>query len=350
MGLPIMSLLPIEQLKVQVDEFLQDYFDRKIESSHIYGSSYQDLLRHLKEFILRGGKRLRPYLSYLGYNAARPHEGELPVQVLVAVELFHQALLIHDDIIDQDDFRYGGPNIIGAYQDQMGRRGAESIALLAGDMIETMAVELSLEGEAKPSSKIKVMKMLIEQFQEVLAGQFLDSVPYAHSFERLEDVLLIHRYKTASYSAMGPLKVGFVLSGSRDRQLERALQRYGEALGLLFGLTDDLIGMFGDEEISGKPACSDLHEAKPTALFLYAKQQMNEADARLFHLLLGQPHTDDENLKGVRRALTRSGAKAQTEALASGYAKKAVAALGGFDGLAIDILRELPHEVLARKR
>lgn len=345
-----MPLLTNQEVKTRVDEYLLEFFNRKIEASHIYGQSYQGLLQFMKEFILRGGKRLRPYLVYLSYCVASESDDMPAIQALAAIELLHLALLIHDDIIDQDEFRYGGPNIIGYYLRKEGRRTAESIALLAGDIALAMVMELLIDSAAEPATKARVMNMLTTQFHEVLAGQFLDSVPGSHEFNRLDDILLIHRYKTASYTTIGPLKIGLALSENRSAALEQTMAEYGQSLGVLFGLTDDLIGMFGDENVSGKPNCSDLHEAKPTVLFSYAKQRLRGGDMALFTSLLGLPHKRGENLNKLRVALEESGAKSKTEELAQGYSKKAVEAVAGLRGSAADALKALPETILTRKR
>jgi geranylgeranyl diphosphate synthase type I len=343
-----MSLLTNEQVKSRVDSYLLEFFDRKTRDSRIYGQSYQELLTYMKEFVLRGGKRLRPYLVYLSYCAASESETPPQIQAMAAVELFHVALLIHDDIIDQDDYRYGGPNIIGRYNGRGGRHIAESIALLAGDIALAMVLELLAESSAAPEVNSRIIQTLAGQFQEVLAGQFLDSVPGANSFKRLENVLLIHQHKTASYTTIGPLQIGLTLLGATT-QLEQPMRRYGQALGMLFGLTDDLLGMFGDVSISGKPACSDLHEAKPTVLFFYAKELLTGGDREAFTSLLGQPHKDGEDLVQLRAVLTSSGAKARTEAMAEGYADEAAAALVGLQGPPISALQGLLKELLDRK-
>ncbi|HUD11413.1 MAG TPA: polyprenyl synthetase family protein [Candidatus Saccharimonadia bacterium] len=349
-----MILLTNAEIKSQVDYYLNVFFARKVDTGRAYGQSYQVLVRRMQEFMLRGGKRLRPYLVYLSYSAASGADIAPVAEVLAATEFLHFALLIHDDIIDQDTFRYGGPNISGKYrqgkpQTASVSQSAEAAALLAGDLALSYVYELLAEAPLDDGARLALVSELGRQFEVVLAGQFLDSVHGELSGVRLQDILRVNLLKTASYSTSGPLKLGLILSGQGSHLLEPFVS-YGDALGVLFALTDDLIGMFEVSGTTGKPSCSDLHEGKLTALFYYARKMLKGGDLDVLNNVMGKPHRADENLDDIRRVLIASGAKSQIQKLAQDYCQKATDALTGLQGPAVDRLRTMPEEILHRKR
>jgi geranylgeranyl diphosphate synthase type I len=160
---------------------------------------------------------------------------------------------------------------------------------------------------------------------EVITGQFLDVSVQARARADVDAAMTVLRYKSAKYSIERPLHIGAALAGATGEQL-KALSAYGLPLGEAFQLRDDLLGVFGDEDTTGKPAGDDLEEGKRTVLVALALDAAPEADARLLDASLGTP-LDDKLLAELRRIIDESGAHAQVEGVIEELVEVSLAAL-----------------------
>ena len=259
--------------------------------------------------MLRGGKRLRGALVLLGHEAAGGKR-EAALDASVGVELLHAYLLIHDDFMDQDDVRRGGPTLHRALGgDHLGA----SLALLCGSLCEAWAYELL--GTAAPLAARTV--------QQVIAGQMADvRAPVRRELSPAE-ILEVQRAKTGTYTFELPLHLGATLAHGPQALLE-ALSAYARPLGVAFQIADDLLGTFGAPEVTGKPNASDLREGKRTLLVARALERATPADAERLRSQLGKPEADVEELREILR---RSGAEASARADAERLCDDALRAL-----------------------
>ena len=250
-------------------------------------------LKLLREYILRGGKRLRGALVLEGFRAAGG--GDPTAQVFdasIGMELVHAYLLIHDDFMDRDDVRRGGPTIHAALG---GDHLAGSIAVLFGSLAQAWAWEL-VDG--------RVAKTLALALQEVTVGQALDLVAARSPPLDVAQVLEVQRLKTGSYTFELPLKLGAELAGAGPQVLD-ALERYARPLGKAFQIADDILGTFGEPGETGKSSTNDLREGKRTLLVAHALQHATAADAEQLRDGLGRK---DADVDALREILRRSGA------------------------------------------
>ena len=160
---------------------------------------------------------------------------------------------------------------------------------------------------------------------EVVAGQFLDVSVQARGRADVEAAMTVLRYKSAKYSIERPLQIGAALAGAGPDRLA-ALSRFGLPLGEAFQLRDDLLGVFGDPDVTGKPAGDDLVEGKRTVLVALALDAATPADAQRLDEALGTP-LDAGTVAELRRVVDGSGARAQVEAVIAQLADRATAAL-----------------------
>jgi geranylgeranyl diphosphate synthase type I len=239
--------------------------------------------RTTRDLVLGGGKRLRPTFAYWGWRGVaapgEPLDQVLPA--LAALELMHTFALVHDDVMDESDTRRGHPTAhrIFATQHVRGERLGDPIrfgttsAILVGDLCLVWADQLLARAPLSTTTLFSVRSCYDRMRIEAVAGQYLDVLgetePAAWSVER---ALLVARHKTASYTVQRPLQFGLALAGTTVPAADEAYGRYGAAIGEAFQLRDDLLGVYGDPAVTGKPAGDDLRTGKPTALLMLARQ------------------------------------------------------------------------------
>lgn len=212
-----------------------------------------------------GGKRLRPFVTVMCGRMLRAPEEPLYLAA-VGVELLHNFTLVHDDIMDRDEYRRGHPTVHKVY--------GEAVAILAGDLLFAKAFEAASLAE-KMSGSTGVVHKLVEAAIKLDQGQFLDV-----SFESQENVS-IQQYLEMIELKTGALfeaaaVIGGILGGLRDNEKISALAAYGRNLGLCFQIRDDYLGVFGDPSKTGKPVGSDIRRGKKTAVTLLAPRDMLE--------------------------------------------------------------------------
>lgn len=297
----------------------------------------------LVEFVSAGGKRLRPEFLWCGWltggGADSGPAADAVLRVGAAVELLQACALVHDDVIDRSERRRGRPSAHRAVAKQHVDGGlagdpehyGTSVAVLLGDLALAWADDLFLAGAADLVAIPAAAPVWRAMRTEVLAGQLLD-LAVAASVEddpavQERDALRVNRYKTAAYTVERPLHLGASLVGAPASTVE-ALRRYGADIGVAFQLRDDLLGVFGDPTVTGKPAGDDLAEGKRTVLLATARAALAGDPERLAELDggVGRPHADTERLAEV---IDGSGAVDAVEARIAVLVRSGLAALAG---------------------
>lgn len=317
-----------------------------------------------------GGKRLRGRFCVAGWRAveeaARP-AGPAPADVVTAaaaLEVFHAAALVHDDLIDNSDTRRGRPAAHRALEASHVRSGwagdapafGRSAAILLGDLLVAWSDDLFEEGLAiaQPAPAAAARAEYAAMRREVTIGQFLDvaeeSAYRTEPDERhAERALRVASLKSARYSIQQPLAIGAALAGA-DAAQTAALAAFGHPLGMAFQLRDDVLGVFGDERETGKPSGDDLREGKRTVLIAYAREAMSAPGRRIVDELLGDPTLTPEQIAALQRTIVESGALERVEALIADYAREAERSLSGarLGHAAVGELRDLARAATVR--
>lgn len=304
-------MLSLSTAQNEIHAALAGLFQEKVPQAHAIHPSYGRLIEEIERVVMNGGKRLRPYLVYIGNGAINAHA----TRVGVAHELLHAALLVHDDIIDRDDIRHGQPTIHHAYfahhyqkvisDDTERIHFSRSAALLAGDLLISWAYELL--GQLPQSSAL--IARISQGIFEVAGGELLDTEsPF---IPEVRDPLVIYRYKTAGYSFIAPLLSGAELQGLSGEDI-KALETYASSLGVAYQIQDDLLGTFGDTEITGKSSVNDLREGKYTLLITYFLEVANDEQVALYKNVFGNTAATQEEIDSLKMAIDASGAKNRT--------------------------------------
>ena len=346
--------------RVEVGAELSAYLDGRAAALAEVGPETANLVELARAFTT-GGKRVRPAFCCWGYLAATG-ETEVPDQVLRAaasLDLLHVAALVHDDVMDGSDTRRGLPAAHVQFERWHAanrRRGSatafgRAAAILLGDLLLLWSAEMFASCGAPAQRLAAAAPLAALVREEVNAGQALDVTAQTRPpLEARTDpasvtdqIRRVVEYKTARYTVIRPLQIGAALGGASPELLD-ALARIGSPLGRGFQFRDDVLGVFGDEVVTGKPTGDDLREGKLTVLIAKAMAGASEAEATELDALLGRPLSPAEVAR-AQQIITTSGALAATEAEIETSATQALAALAaaGLPPEATAGLTELVH-------
>lgn len=324
---------------------LNEFFASRKEYVESFGGGYAAAVQELTEFVLRGGKRIRPAFALTAWlGAGGDHRdgqgGEDPVAVVkacAALELVQACALIHDDIIDSSVTRRGFPTVHVGFADRhrtaswsgSSERFGESAAILLGDLALCWADDMLRESGISSSASSRVSPVWSAMRTEVLGGQLLDIEAEAGLDESVEAAMRVNRYKTAAYTVERPLHIGAAIADA-PADLIAAYRSFGTDIGLAFQLRDDLLGVFGDPAVTGKPSGDDIREGKRTVLMAVGMQLADREDpatASLLRSSLGTADANEERISEVRTVLTELGAVADVERRIDELTARALATL-----------------------
>ncbi|WP_375336145.1 polyprenyl synthetase family protein [Nocardia sp. SYP-A9097] len=339
-GTPTRQPVGAGSLVAAVQERLAKFFVTRQEILAPLGPVVADASRALEEFVLRGGKRTRPAFAWTGWlgagRSATDPQADAVLTACAALELVQAAALIHDDIIDSSRTRRGFPTVHMDYETRHrdGRWAGDpahygaSIAILIGDLALAWADDMTRGAGLDAGQERRFAPVWSAMRTEVLSGQILDIHGEAGGDESVEAALLINRFKTAAYTIERPLHLGAALADADD-ELIAAYREFGTDIGIAFQLRDDLLGVFGDPAVTGKPSGDDLREGKRTVLIAEALSRADATAPTAAALLRGSLGTDvtPEQVAELRGILTDLGAVDAVEARITDLTDRALTAL-----------------------
>ena len=289
------------------DQLRRYLAERRSEASYI-GPAYDGLIAALEDFVLRGGKRLRPAFAYWGYRAVTPRpDDQVDAEILKlfsALELLHACALVHDDVIDDSATRRGMPTAHVHFTELHRDRGwhgspeqfGRSAAILLGDLSLVWADDIVAGTELPADRRQEVRRVWSDIRTEVLGGQYLDIVAESSGAESIASAMNVNTYKTASYTVSRPLQLGAAAAADRP-DVQSIFAGFGTDLGVAFQLRDDVLGVFGDPAVTGKPSGDDLRSGKRTVLLAEALERAGKTDpvaAELLRSSIGTEMTDSQ--------------------------------------------------------
>jgi geranylgeranyl diphosphate synthase type II len=325
-----------EERQAQVDAVLDRFFSLAKKRATGFGTEYVKLWETLESNTV-GGKRFRPRMVMTAYEGLGGTDVEAAAYIGAAFELLHTALIVHDDVIDRDFTRRGAPNVSGSYRDIATTAGipiprAEhrgiSAAVIAGDLALFNSLRLVDRSGASDETRARLLEIMDEALFASAAGELID-IDFSTTADvpRVNDVITMERFKTAVYSFECPLQAGAVLAGASEEAVT-ALGLFGREIGIAYQIVDDLLGVFGAEEQTGKTTIGDLREGKRTVLIAYATSTKAWP---LIEPLVGKPTLSHDEADFIREVLTSCGARGFTEELARNYTNEALAHLRSTD-------------------
>ncbi|MDQ7911441.1 polyprenyl synthetase family protein [Phytohabitans sp. ZYX-F-186] len=353
------SSSPVDRadLRTRVDKALAEFLARRRDWLATVDDSVLLIADAIDDFVLGGGKRLRPAFAYWGYRAAGGVDSDPVVATVAALEFVQASALIHDDLMDRSDTRRGEPAVhrrFAARHRAQGWRGdpdafGDSAAILLGDLCLVWSDELLHLGGLPAETLTRARPIFDEMRTEVTVGQYLDVYAQATAHTSVELASKVARYKAAKYTVERPLLLGAALAGAPPA-VHAGLSAYGLPLGEAFQLRDDVLGVFGDPAQTGKPAGDDLREGKRTYLVAAAFEEAGAAERAMLEAHLGDPALDRAGVAALRDVIASTGALARTESRIAELTTVALDALAtaDIDPTARQVLTDLATAATAR--
>lgn len=316
------DLFGLGDLNDDIDKNLQEYFADKTSQAKLMDEAYVQLWQVISDVATVAGKKIRPKLFSFAYKAYSQNglSNTVLAKVANSWELLHIALLMHDDIMDKAQFRHGVPNVDGKYRELLSSRGLEqqtiadislSAALSAGDLLLTGSKALVETSELGDKQKQIICKYLNLAIDYVACGQLLDILsPITHPSQAQPEKVI--NMKTSGYTMIYPMQAGAELAGADEDELEK-LSQLGDLLGRIFQLTDDLLGSFGDEAVTGKSTESDIRDGQRTVMFIHAYSNCREGEKEIFEQVGIGKNPSAETIDKIKQIMISSGAKAEVE-------------------------------------
>jgi geranylgeranyl diphosphate synthase type I len=352
------SPLDAADLRVRVQRVVDEVLDHEAVVLSRVSDDLTPMMDALTA-LLSGGKRLRPAFAYWGWRGAGgdPGDDEAALRASAALEFLQGCALIHDDVMDGSDTRRGLPaahrRFAGVHREAgwLGSHEAFGMgaAILLGDLCLSWADEVLLTSGFGPEASTRAKAVYDEMRTELMAGQYLDLLEQARGGGSVDRALTVVRFKSAKYTIERPLHLGAALAGA-DPAVMAAYSGYGLPLGEAFQLRDDILGVFGDPEETGKPAGDDLREGKRTVLIAIAVERSTPAQAEVIRRYLGDPGLGREGVAALREIIDDTGALTHTETLIGELLSRSLDSLesADLDPEARDVLTGLAYAATRR--
>ncbi len=311
------------ELTGRIEAALAEYLDIRRRGAAAIDPAFAEAVDELAAFVLGGGKRIRPTFAWWGWRGAggdeESPEADAVLRATAALELIQACALVHDDLIDASATRRGRPTVhvtfakrhaTAGWSGRPARFGAAA-AVLLGDLALAWADDLFRASGLSPIALERATEPWQQMRMEVLGGQFLDVLHQATGDLSAKAALQIDRYKTAAYTVERPLHLGAAIAGAPP-DLIAAYRRFGAEIGVAFQLRDDLLGVFGDPAVTGKPAGDDLREGKRTLLVALAVERAerrgDSAAREAVVRAVGDPRLDEAGVARMRTLFSELGA------------------------------------------
>lgn len=315
-----------------VNQAMNEYFDSVLETAKRLGPIHIQYYQNIRDYMMRGGKRLRPLLVVAGYRSIREKvDAKHLYRAACSMEFLHNGSLVHDDLIDHDETRRGALTVHALYREfikktkgvgeEKARDFGAAMAILSGDSVLNMGPEIINASELEPQTALRCLSYYQTAYRELADGVLLEMTIIQDPRTSADTYLDMIRMKTAALFEKSIL-MGAVIAGATQSQLD-ALSEYAIKVGQAFQVQDDILGSFGDESVTGKSVDGDIREGKKTMLVVQVYQHGGANHAAALDELLGKKGMSKDEVDRVRQVFRDSGAlgfteKAMTELLASG--------------------------------
>ncbi len=289
------------------------------------------------------GKALRPTLCLLACEATgTPAKTAMPAAV--SLEFIHDFSLIHDEIQDLDDVRHHRPTLWVIW--------GKAKALVAGNALRAIAdqsLQCLLDGGLSPRAALDINALLTAAYLEMIEGQYLDLYFEGRTDIELPEYMGMIARKTGALIRCS-LVIGATI-GTLDTVVIEAFRRFGDSLGLVFQVRDDLLGVWGEEESTGKPVGADLRRKKNTFPVVYTMSKARDRDRDILRQIYSQETVSDQDVAIALEIMESVGARSYAQDLASEHCERAISALSTveLDHRAMKDFREIANFLLIRE-
>ena len=316
----------------KINNAIKSIFEERIDS--MKNNFLRDYYSEMKDYFLAGGKRIRPILTIATYNGFTNKIADEIVRPSVGMEFLHNATLIHDDIIDKDDFRRGNPAFHYRFQLYHSKYKfkkmdaadfGNSIGIIGGDTAFIMGSMAYFINDFSRDMNLNSIRYFRQAFTEVIHGVLIEI-----------DMVNQEKLSMDEYINMTSLKTGAlieksILIGASYANIEKEymphLSTYGVNLGIIFQIIDDILGTFGDEKVTGKPTDGDIREGKHTCLLIEAMNKLEAIKKDQLLNLISKSEISSEEVQEVKDLFMEADVIDSCKKLATKYYEEARVAL-----------------------
>ena len=298
-----------KKIAKEINAYLKDFNESLVKDKTGFLKENLEYLKNLNS----DGKLIRGFLIALGYKILK-EDFEFSYNLSLAYELFQTSILIHDDIIDNDNLRRGKDTIhfsnykkYKSLNEADAKKTSESIAICIGDYGFFKVNEIIIKNYINNPNFSKLYRYYNDIVLKTIEGELIDVVlSFEGKYKEIKDleknIMLVYKLKTAFYTIIGPLSLGLILAGIEDDKLEE-IRKFGEKAGIGFQIQDDILGIYSD---MGKVIGSDIKEFKQTILYSYTVQN-GKYKEELFKYY-GKENIGEMEINETRRIFKECGA------------------------------------------
>lgn len=313
----------------------------------------------LTAYLVTGGKWHRPTLAEIGYRLAGGKDIISAEKAFASLELIHRYLLVHDDIVDQDLIRHGLPTLEQHFKLVFDERFpgkkdetySKGMAMIAGDVIGAYAYDLLNQSQLAAQVLSRATVAMSQLLVETAAGWEIQTEQNFMEIEQVSEADFVRGMElvSAKYSFIWPMRIGQILAGKNKDNLDINLDRYAYHVGIAFQIRDDYLGMFGDEQTTGKPVGHDYREGKKTLYILRTYGKLGGKDRNFLQETLGH-HPSDLDIAKAKRLMQETGAVDEIKKLGESHVVQAKEYLEKIDDDSdlVKLLNELADLMITR--
>ncbi|MHA1669572.1 MAG: polyprenyl synthetase family protein [Promethearchaeota archaeon] len=341
----------VKTYKPKINNAIGSILDKRLEN--INDTFLKTYYEELKAYLLAGGKRIRPLLCIATFNAFNHEKNDNIITPSVGVEFLHNASLIHDDIIDKDNFRRGNPAFHYKFQTyhnnyllkKMNQTDfGTAIGIIGGDSTFFLGLEPFLFNNFDRNLNLEAFKYYEQAFVDIADGVLIETDMVNRENLQMNDYIKMVSLKT------GALLEKSILIGANyakaEKKHKKFLSTYGLKLGIIFQIIDDILGTFGDEKITGKPTDGDIREGKRTCLLIEAFNNLKKDKKVHLSQLIEQSNITDDDIKEIRGLFIEANAIDSCKKLASLHYEEAKLALENLSSVINDSELEFFNDLL----
>jgi geranylgeranyl diphosphate synthase type I len=332
------SLEQLKSLREQIEAQLQDFLTTQSDYFTAIAPELNPAATSLTAFVINGGKRFRPLFAAVGAMGAGSQLNDAEIRAFASLELLQACALVHDDLMDASDTRRGEPAIHKLFESMHESEKFQgkatqfglSASVLIGDLALIWSDQMLNSSGIKSESLLAALSVHDEMRVELIAGQYLDVFEQARGTQSVAQALNIARYKSAKYTIERPLHLGAAIAipdAAKRAQLVSIYSEFGLPLGEAFQLRDDLLGVFGDPKVTGKPAGDDLREGKRTVLMAMTHDRISGPAEAEFLKEFGNHDISDSAIARLQEIISETGAAMHVEDLIEDLTSTALEAL-----------------------
>jgi len=312
----------------KINAAIKEIYDNKLES--VENSFLKDYYTELRDYFLAGGKRIRPLLCIAAYNAFSPETDDKIIRPSIGTEFLHNASLIHDDIIDKDDFRRGKPAFHYRFRQyhekyDLKKMVAEdfgtNIGIIGGDSAYFLGLEAYLSNEFEQDLNLSAIRYYEEVFKQLCDGVLIEVDMVNQKNLSIDDYIKMIALKTGALIEKS-IMIGASYAKAEE-QYKSLLSVYGVNLGIIFQIIDDILGTFGDAETTGKPTDGDIREGKKTCLLITALSDLEDDKKDKLIKLIENPNMTEDDVESVKELFKEADAVNTCRVLAQFYFQEA---------------------------